>query len=47
MFSDGPAFKRKKNSNQSHNKKHIEKRNYKDKKFGFGGKKKGSKMNNK
>lgn len=46
---DGPAFKRKKGSNPSHNnnKRQLEKRNYKEKKFGFGGKKKGSKMNNK
>jgi len=45
---DGGAFKRKKNSNQpQNNKRQVEKRNYKEKKFGFGGKKKGSKMNDK
>merc|ERR1711997_250917 len=49
LNQDGPSFKKKKASNPAHNnnKKHLEKRNYKDKKFGFGGKKKGSKMNNK
>merc|ERR1719266_1609462 len=49
LNQDGPSFKRKKASNPAHNnnKKQLEKRNYKDKKFGFGGKKKGSKMNNK
>merc|ERR1719208_513899 len=38
----------KKNTNQPQsNKRQGEKRNYKEKKFGFGGKKKGSKMNDK
>ena len=49
LITGGPTVKRKdktmvKNTN---NPKSIGKRNYKDKKFGFGGKKKGNKMNNK
>lgn len=45
---DGPAFKRKKqNSEHTNAKKNVGKKGYKEKKYGFGGKKKGSKMNNK
>lgn len=45
----GPSFKRKNKTDvkNANNPKSVGKRNYKDKKFGFGGKKKGSKMNNK
>merc|ERR1712141_909421 len=44
----GPIVKRKnKTAAKNTNNHSVGKRNYKDKKFGFGGKKKGNKMNNK
>ena len=43
----GPIVKRKnKTAAKTSNNHSAGKRNYKDKKFGFGGKKKGNKMNN-
>ena len=49
MNEEGPNFKRKNKQNVKNDRgqRSAVKRNYKDKKFGFGGKKKGSKMNNK
>ena len=47
--TDGPAVKPKKQNHMknTNSQKSLGKRNFKEKKFGFGGKKKGSKMNDK
>lgn len=49
LLTGGPSVKRKNKTDvkNTNNPKSLGKRNYKDKKFGFGGKKKGTKMNNK